>query len=103
MSIKKKIFKGFVVIGTILLVSSAISIYEFIRMRSTVSNLINDNISAINTTRQLLEVADEYNFNLLEGLGDEHWMLKLKDDNCHEYWPYMDIHDEPFDVYPIVE
>ena len=31
------------------------------------------------------------------------WMLKLKDDNCHEYWPYMDIHDEPFDVYPIVE
>ena len=30
-------------------------------------------------------------------------ILKLKDDNCHEYWPYMDIHDEPFDVYPIVE
>jgi len=30
-------------------------------------------------------------------------MLKLIGDNCHEYWPYMDIHDEPFDVYPIVE
>ena len=83
MAIKRKIAKGFVVIGTILLVSSALSIYEFIRMRDTVSSLINDNISAINTTRQLLEVTDEYNFNLLEGLGDEHWILNLKakDDN----------------------
>ena len=89
MSIKKKIFKGFVVIGTILLVSSAISIYEFIRMRSTVSNLINDNISAINTTRQLLEVADEYNFNLLEGLGDEHWMLKLKDKDDNRFSDHL--------------
>ncbi len=71
MAIKKKISLGFVVIATILLVSSAISIYEFIRMRSTVSNLINDNISAINTTRLLMEVTDEYNFNLLEGIGDE--------------------------------
>ena len=70
MAIKRKISLGFVVIGTILLVSSAISIYEFIRMRNTVSNLINDNIAAINTSRLLLEVTDEYNFNLLEGLGD---------------------------------
>ena len=29
--------------------------------------------------------------------------FRLKGDSCHEYWPYMDIHDEPFDVYPIVE
>lgn len=71
MAIKKKISLGFVVIGTILLVSSAISIYEFIRMRNTVSNLINDNIAAINTSRLLLEVTDEYNFNLLEQLGDD--------------------------------
>lgn len=71
MAIKRKISLGFVVIATILLVSSAISIYEFIRMRSTVSNLINDNIAAINTTRLLMEVTDEYNFNLLEGIGDE--------------------------------
>lgn len=30
-------------------------------------------------------------------------VLKLKNDNCHEYRAYMDIGDEPFDVYPIVE
>ena len=89
MAIKRKIAKGFVVIGTILLVSSAISIYEFIRMRDTVSSLINDNISAINTTRQLLEVTDEYNFNLLEGLGDEHWLLNLKDKDDNRFSDHL--------------
>ena len=29
--------------------------------------------------------------------------LQLKDDSCHEYRAYLDIHDEPFDVYPAVE
>ena len=24
----------------------------------------------------------------------------IKDDPNHEYWPYIDIHDEPFSVYP---
>ena len=89
MSIKKKISKGFVVIGTILLVSSVVSIYEFIRMRNTVANLINDNISAITTSRQLLEVADEYNFNLLEGMGDDHWMLNLKDENDNRFSEHL--------------
>ncbi len=29
--------------------------------------------------------------------------LALKGDNCHTYMAYADIHDEPFDVYPIVD
>ena len=45
------------VIGIVLLLSGFISIYEFVRMRNTVSNLINDNISAINTSRLMLEVS----------------------------------------------
>ena len=28
--------------------------------------------------------------------------LILRGDDCHEYWPYCDIHDEPFSVYPVV-
>ena len=28
--------------------------------------------------------------------------LQLLGDSMHEYWPYCDIHDEPFSVYPIV-
>lgn len=28
--------------------------------------------------------------------------FRIKDDLTHEYWPYLDIHDEPFSVYPIL-
>lgn len=69
MGLRKKISLGFVVIGTILLLSSVIAIYELIVMRKTVSALITDNISSINTSRMLLEVTDEYNFSLLKGMG----------------------------------
>ncbi len=89
MTIKRKISLGFVVIGSILLVSSAISIYEFVRMRNTVSNLINDNISAINTTRILTEVTDEYSFNLLESLGDEHGVVKVRDKDDNRFGSYL--------------
>jgi len=89
MAIKKKISLGFVVIGTILLVSSAISIYEFVRMRNTVSNLINDNISAINTTSLLMEVTDEYNFNLLQALGDESTLLIPRDKDDNRFSNYL--------------
>ena len=89
MTIKRKISLGFVVIGSILLVSSAISIYEFVRMRNTVSNLINDNISAINTTRILTEVTDEYSFNLLESLGDEHGVDKVRDKDDNRFGSHL--------------
>lgn len=83
MLIKKKISLGLILIGTILLLSSAMAIYEFVRMRNTVSNLINDNISAINASRLLLEVTDEYNFKLLETLGDNTSSVteRIADDN----------------------
>jgi hypothetical protein len=29
--------------------------------------------------------------------------FSIKNDNAHEYWAYLDIHDEPFSVYPIIE
>lgn len=89
MAIKKKISLGFVVIGTILLVSSAISIYEFIRMRNTVSNLINDNISAINTSRLMLEVCDEYNFNLVRELGNVEGKINVKSKDDTRFRDYL--------------
>ena len=27
--------------------------------------------------------------------------FSVEGDNCHEYWAYVDIHDEPFSVYPV--
>lgn len=29
--------------------------------------------------------------------------FRIKGDTAHEYWAYIDIHDEPFSVYPVVE
>ena len=68
MLVKRKIYLGFVVLGFILLLSSVIAIFEFVSMRKSVSKLVTDNIASINTSRMLLEVADEYNFKLLEGI-----------------------------------
>lgn len=65
MGIRKKISLGFVIIGAILFLSSLVAIFEFNRMRHSVSNLMRDNISSINTSRMLLEITDEYNFALL--------------------------------------
>lgn len=65
MGIRKKISLGFVVIGVILFFSSVISVFEFNRMRYSVSNLMRDNINSINTSRMLLEITDEHNFTLL--------------------------------------
>jgi len=65
MGIRKKISLGFVVIGAILFLSSVISVFEFNRMRHSVTNLMRDNINSINTSRMLLEITDEYNFMLL--------------------------------------
>ena len=89
MAIKRKISLGFVVIAGILLVSSAISIYEFVRMRNTVANLVNDNIAAINTSRAMLEITDEYNFSLLEKLGDESALLVPRDKNDHRFSDFL--------------
>ncbi len=71
MGIKKKISLGFVVIGVILLLSSVIAIYEFVSIRRSVYSIMSDNIAGINSSRILLEVADEYNFNLVRSMGTD--------------------------------
>lgn len=68
MGIRKKISLGFVVIGAILFLSSIIAIFEFNRMRHSVTNLMQDNINSINTSRTLLELTDEYNYMLLSSV-----------------------------------
>lgn len=65
MGIRRKISLGFVVIAAILFLSGVISVFEFNRMRNSVTNLIRDNINSINTSEMLLEIMDEYNFILL--------------------------------------
>lgn len=68
MSIRKKIFSGFVMIATILLLSSIIAIYEFVSMRREVSKVIYENITSINISNMLMEITDEYNFALFKSM-----------------------------------
>ena len=68
MGLRKKISLGFVVIGAILFLSSIIAIFEFNRIRHSVTDLMKDNINSINTSRMLLELTDEYNFMLLSSV-----------------------------------
>ncbi|MFA6334412.1 MAG: hypothetical protein WCX48_02510 [Bacteroidales bacterium] len=65
MGIRRKISLGFVVIGAVLFFSCVVSVFEFNRMRNSVTKLIRDNLNSINTSRMLLEITDEYNFVLL--------------------------------------
>ena len=70
MLLKKKISVGFVILGFILLLSSLIAIFEFVTMRRTIGKFVKDDITSINTTRKLLDMADHYNFELLSTMGD---------------------------------
>ena len=57
-------------IAVILLVSSFISIMEYSRMSSYVSNLIAGNIGSINAAQKLADAANAYNLGILAVIGD---------------------------------
>ncbi len=88
MGIRRKISLGFVIIGVVLFISSVISVFEFSRMRQTVTNLMKDNINSINTSRLLLELTDEYNFELLSRVIKDSSVKSVDivpDDRLHKY------------------
>ncbi len=84
MGIRKKISLGFFIIGAILFISSVIALFEFNRIKNSVTELMNANISSINTSRKIMELTDEYNFILLSStFGDsvELNIDRFKNDN----------------------
>ena len=70
MSVKRKISVAFVILGLILLLSSVIAIFEFVTMRRTVAQFVTEDVESINNSRMLLEITDDYNFRLMEKIGD---------------------------------
>ena len=68
LGIKRKVLLGCIILALILFFSSLISIFEFSRMNRYVSGVIADNISSINTARELLSVSEQYNVSLMNGL-----------------------------------
>lgn len=71
MGVRKKVSLGFVVIGLILFISGVIAIFEFSRMSRSVTVLITKNMNSINTARALIDISDDYNFDLLRHLGTD--------------------------------
>ena len=57
-------------IATVLLLSSVISVMEYSKMSRYVSDGISKDINSINVARQLSDVANEYNLDLLALIGD---------------------------------
>ena len=71
LGMKSKLTLSMLAIATILLVSSIISVLQYSRMSSYVSDLIGNDINSINVARQLADVSNEYNLDILAVIGDE--------------------------------
>ena len=71
MSLKMKLTLGLSAIAVVLLISSIISILEYRKMSTYVSELIADNINSINVAQKLSSVVDSYNLDILTVIGDE--------------------------------
>lgn len=71
LTMRMKLTLSLSAIAVILLVSSVISIMEYYRMSSYVSDLIADNIRSVNLAQKLSEVTNKYNLDLLTVIGDD--------------------------------
>ncbi|MBQ7269300.1 MAG: hypothetical protein IJS62_05545, partial [Bacteroidales bacterium] len=59
-------------IAAVLLIACIISVMEYGRMSSYVSDLVAEDISSINTARKLVSLTNAYNLDILAVVGDEH-------------------------------
>lgn len=65
MGIKAKVRAACVILGSILLFSSIISIFEYSNMNRYVTRVLSENIESINSSKDLLEAAEGYNLQLM--------------------------------------
>lgn len=88
LSLKAKLTLSLSAIAAILIVSSVISLMEYKRMSSYVSDLIADNINSINVAQRLSEVCNTYNLDILSVIGDE--TVILPDFDQEEFMAHCD-------------
>ena len=58
-------------IAVILLISETISVLEYAKMSTYVSDLIADDISSLNTAHKLADISNKYNLDVLAVIGDD--------------------------------
>ena len=71
LSMRSKLVLSLSSIGAILLISCTISVMEYVRMSDYVSDLIAADISKINLSHRLSDMANEYNLKILAVIGDD--------------------------------
>ena len=71
LSLRAKLFLSLISIALVLLISSIISVMEYGRMSSYISDMIADNIKSINAAQKLYDDANSYNLAILAVVGDE--------------------------------
>ena len=71
LSIKMKMVLALSAIAVILITSGVISILEYRRMSTYVSDMIAEDINSINVAQKLATVTDDYNLQILAVIGDD--------------------------------
>ena len=71
LSIKAKLILSLSAIAAILLVSATISVLEYAKMKSYVSDLIADDVQSLNTAHKLSDICNKYNLDILTVIGDD--------------------------------
>lgn len=71
LSIKAKLTLSLCAIAATLLISATISVLEYAKMSSYVSDLIADDITSLNTAHKLSDISNSYNLDILAVIGDE--------------------------------
>ena len=71
LSIKTKLTLSLSAIAAILLISATISVLEYAKMSTYVSDLIADDIKSLNTAQKLADISSKYNLDILAVIGDD--------------------------------
>lgn len=71
LSLKAKLTLSLSAIAAILLVSATLSVLEYAKMSSYVSDLIADDIKSLNTAHRLSDICNKYNLDILTVIGDD--------------------------------
>lgn len=71
LSIKAKLTLSLSAIAAILLISATISVLEYSKMSTYVSDLIADDVKSLNTAHKLSEISNKYNLDILAVIGDD--------------------------------
>ena len=73
LSLKAKIILSLSSIAAILLISSIISVLEYAKMSTYVSDLIADDVKSLNTAHKLSDICNKYNLDILAVIGDDYY------------------------------